>query len=276
VLPNLIVIGAERCGTTSLHRYLASHPDVFMSRMKELDFFVAERNWRRGRVWYERQFRVDAPVRGETSPTYTAYPHYMGVPERIASVVPDVKLLYVVRDPVERTLSAVHLARGLGLEPRDATEALRDAERSPYVTRSRYATQLERYLGHIPSSAIEVVDSHQLCSDRRRTLGAIFRFLGVREDAWTPAMEIEFNRAKQRRRNRAGKALWPIARWMLGDPRTRSMMARAPGWLATALTAPLSETTVDPDLRSELESVLGEEARRLRQLTGQRFESWSV
>jgi Sulfotransferase family len=70
MLPNLIVIGAERCGTTTLHRYVGSHPQVFMSRQKELDFFVAEQNWARGRRWYERKFPV-APIRGESSPSFT-------------------------------------------------------------------------------------------------------------------------------------------------------------------------------------------------------------
>ena len=93
MLPNLVVIGAERCGTSSLHRYLGSHPQVFMSRKKELNFFVAEREWRRGRRWYERQFPTDAPVRGESSPAYTAYPVFSGVPARLAALVPDAKLL---------------------------------------------------------------------------------------------------------------------------------------------------------------------------------------
>ena len=109
MLPNLIVIGAERCGTSSLHRYLRSHPQVFMSKKKELNFFVAEREWRRGRSWYERQFPADAPVRGESSPAYTAYPVFSGVPARLAALVPDAQLLYLVRDPVERTISAIHL-----------------------------------------------------------------------------------------------------------------------------------------------------------------------
>jgi hypothetical protein len=276
MLPNLIVIGAERCGTTSLHRYLGSHPQVFMSRMKELDYFVAERNWRRGRRWYERQFPVDAPIRGETSPTYTAYPDHEGIPERMAAVLPGARLLYLVRDPVERTLSAIHLARSLGLEPRDAREALREPETSPYVARSRYAMQLDQYLEHFPRSSMLVIDSHELRSCRRPTLRTIFRFLGVRDDVWKPAMSREFNAAKRRRRNRAGKALWPVARRMLGDPRTRALMERAPSWAATSLTAPQGKTTLDADTRRALESMLREDAQKLRRLTGQPFASWSV
>ena len=168
MLPNFIVIGAERCGTTSLHRYLDSHPQVFMSRKKELDFFVAERNWRRGRRWYERQFPTDAPIRGESSPAYTAYPLYAGVPARLAALVPAAKLLYIVRDPVERAISALHLARALGHDHRPEAEALSDLEASPYVARSRYAAQLEQYIAQFPDEAIAVVDSGEAPLQARR------------------------------------------------------------------------------------------------------------
>src|ERR671923_1441551 len=154
VLPNLIVIGAAKCGTTSLHEYLDAHPEVAMSREKELDFFVEEKSWGRGVEWYERQF-ADAPVRGESSPSYTAYPRYRGVPERIRTVVPDAKLVYLVRDPIERIVS--HFRHRQVVRP----GALEDAFADPYrreglVAPSRYWLQLERYLEHFPPEQILV------------------------------------------------------------------------------------------------------------------------
>ena len=131
VLPNLIVIGAERCGTTSLHRYLGAHPEIFMAKSKELDFFVTELSWRKGRGWYEKQFRNGSRVRGESSPSYTAYPVHEGVAERMAALVPDAKLVYLVRDPIERTLSGYHHQRALALENRPLADALSDVEREP-------------------------------------------------------------------------------------------------------------------------------------------------
>src|SRR6266480_7909195 len=80
-LPNLIVLGAQKCGTSGLHYYLSLHPEVWMSRPKELNFFLEERNWNRGVDWYRRHFDPDARVRGEASPNYTAYPHHLGVAE---------------------------------------------------------------------------------------------------------------------------------------------------------------------------------------------------
>ena len=276
MLPNLIVIGAERSGTTSLHRYLDSHPQVFMSRQKELDFFVAERNWHRGRGWYERQFPTDAPIRGESSGAYTAHPQFDGVPARMAALIPGAKLIYLVRDPVERTISALHLARALGDERRSPAEALRRLEESPYVARSRYAAQLESYLDHVPRETILVVDSDRLRSARRDTIRQIFRHLGITEDAWNPAMEDEVNAAKQRRRNRAGWMLFRLGLRTIGDARTRAVMRRAPAWTAAPVTSPLAPTVLSPDLRQSLESVLAEDAARFRVLTGMAFESWCV
>src|SRR6059058_6332030 len=75
-LPNLIVIGAQKCGTSGLHYYLSLHPEVSMSRPKELNFFIVERNWPRGTEWYAAHFEPRAIVRGESSPNYTAYPQH--------------------------------------------------------------------------------------------------------------------------------------------------------------------------------------------------------
>jgi hypothetical protein len=65
MLPNLLIIGAQKCGTTSLHAYLDVHPDVHMAAEKELDFFIEDRAWQRGLQWYATRFRDDAAVRGE-------------------------------------------------------------------------------------------------------------------------------------------------------------------------------------------------------------------
>ncbi len=101
-LPNLIIIGAQKCGTSGLHYYLGLHPEVSMSTPKELNYFIAERNWGRGPEWYARHFDPTARCRGESSPNYTAFPQHMGVPERMAGVIPDAKLIYIVRDPLDR------------------------------------------------------------------------------------------------------------------------------------------------------------------------------
>ena len=82
-LPNLIIIGGLKCGTTSIHHYLGLHPEIQMSKPKELNFFVEELNWDLGLDWYASRFDDRFKVRGESSPHYTNLPRFDGVAERI-------------------------------------------------------------------------------------------------------------------------------------------------------------------------------------------------
>ncbi len=85
ILPNLIVIGAPKCATTSLHYYLGLHPQISMSRNKELGFFVSELNWPKGIEWYKSNFTGKARIYGESSTHYASYPFFSGVPEKMYS-----------------------------------------------------------------------------------------------------------------------------------------------------------------------------------------------
>jgi hypothetical protein len=178
-LPNLIIIGGLKCGTTSLHHYLNLHPQVAMSRPKELNFFVEELNWPLGRDWYADHFDPKAPVRGESSPHYTNRPGFSGVPERMRDVLgTDIRLIYVVRDPIDRMLSHYLHNVGGGYEDHSMTDALSDPE-SSYVTRSRYFFQLEPYLEAFGAERIEIVGREELKSDRPATMRRAFEFSEV-------------------------------------------------------------------------------------------------
>ena len=100
--PDFIIIGAMRAGTTALADLLSRHPEIGMSRLKETDYFIAEKNFSRGPVWYQSLFPMDRPIRGEASPNYAKSDVFAGVPQRIHAARPDVRLIYIVRDPVER------------------------------------------------------------------------------------------------------------------------------------------------------------------------------
>ncbi len=125
-LPNLVLIGGLKCGTTSLHHYLNLHPQVAMSRPKELNFFVAELNWDLGADWYASHFDPGADVRGETSPHYTNRPRLEGVARRMRELLDDVRILYAVRDPIERLLSHYVHNVGGGYESRPLEQVLGD------------------------------------------------------------------------------------------------------------------------------------------------------
>jgi hypothetical protein len=160
-LPNLVIIGGLKCGTTSLHHYLGLHPEVQMSRPKELNFFVAELNWDLGLDWYASRFDDRFQVRGESSPHYTNLPRFQGVAARIREHLgPDVKLIYMVRDPVKRVLSHWVHATGAGYETRPMEPTL-TAPDTAYVHRSQYWMQLQPF--------VELFDHGQIEAPSRAT-----------------------------------------------------------------------------------------------------------
>lgn len=106
-LPNFIIIGAAKSGTTTLYQYLDRHPQIFMSNPKEPNFFASDRNYARGIDWYAELFQTAKAdqIVGEASTPYTHQLHLPDVPQRIFQTVPDVKLIYIMRHPVDRAYS---------------------------------------------------------------------------------------------------------------------------------------------------------------------------
>ena len=191
VLPNLVIIGGLKCGTTSLHHYLNLHPSIAMSRPKELNFFVSELNWELGPAWYGEHFDPEAAVRGETSPHYTDRPRLDGVAERMRSTLPHARLVYVVRDPIDRLLSHYLHNVGGSYETRTLAEALASDD-SAYIDRSRYAFQLEPYLDAFGPERIEIVSREELKAERAETMRRLFEFCGVDPEFTSPEFGREW------------------------------------------------------------------------------------
>ena len=189
-LPTFLVVGAMRSGTTSLARYLAPHPDVFFSPKKEIHFF--DFNHDKGTDWYRAFFAGSdaAKAAGEATPSYMYVAE--AVP-RMAALVPDAKLVAILRDPVERAYSHYWHERALGRERLGFAEAiaaepgrLRSPDpvaraRAAYLDRGRYAEQLERLAEHFPRDAIHVMLLEDLQKEPRRIYADLCRFLGVDE-----------------------------------------------------------------------------------------------
>jgi hypothetical protein len=278
VLPNLIVIGAAKCGTTSLHEYLDQHPEISMSREKELYFFVEERNWGKGLGWYESQFDSSAPVRGESSPGYSAFPLFRGVPERMAKTIPGARLVYLVRDPIERIVSNYTHRRVNWPDMAPLEETLvPGAFRDWLVKPSYYWLQLEQYLQWFAAEQILVVDSDELRDRRDETLARIFEFVGVDRSFRSPKFELSHNAAIGRTRlTTSGRVLSSVLERALGGPRARALRARAPRTLKSAFVTELEPPVLPSALREELERELGSEVERLREHTGLAFAGWSI
>ncbi len=199
MLPNVVVIGAMKSGTTSLRHYLDAHPRISLAP-GGLNFFIEERNWRKGRAWYESHFDGDADLFCDASPRYANFPIHQGVAARMADLIPGARLLYLVRDPIERLVSHYCHAVAKGEERRPFAHAFPDLRTSPYVVRGLYATQIEEFSRHYPRSQIHVFLHEDLRDRRAQTMREVFAFLGVEDTFESPAFAEMLHRTEDKRR----------------------------------------------------------------------------
>jgi hypothetical protein len=277
MLPNCVIIGAAKCGTTSLHYYLGQHPDIFMSLEKELFFFAAEERWSRGVAWYESQFPDRGKkVYGEATTHYAAYPQYENVPERMASVIPAAKLIYLVRDPIARIVSEYQYRCWRGLENRPFREAVSAPAPNLYIDRSLYAMQLERFLPHFQESQIHVVDADALRNDRAETLARIFRFLEVADFDSPSFAQLRNETLRHIRPNRPSEVVVSGMNKVLGRQLSRAVRRRVPESFLRRVGVPIPAPRVEDELHVRLIERLQRDTDRLRALTGLRFPGWQL
>lgn len=265
-------------GTTSLWHYLRSHPQVFMPHGKELHFFSHGRVWSRGLDWYEGQFSEVPPTAtaiGEASPNYSKHPHFPGVPARIATVIPDARLIYVIRQPVERMRSH-YLHHVAGGEEHDPIEKALRSE-SEYVNTSRYAMQIACYLEHFRRDQLLIVKSEDLRNDRVPTLRRVYDFLEI-DEGWVPPMiQRQFYRTAERRKFRSiPLKLRRLGGSQLGRLIPTAVKARVTKSGLVTRTVDEDEAMITDSFRKELEEVLREDIGRLRQFLGPDFDGWGL
>jgi hypothetical protein len=179
-LPDFLGIGTQKGGTTSLQALLEQHPGVYMPTSKELHYFSLHYN--KDRIWYSSQFEAANPEQlcGEITPYYLFHPE---VPQRIVNLIPQARLIILLRDPVERALSQYFHARRHGFEILNLADALaaevdrlrgsetclshpggrhNSHQKHSYVSRSRYEEQLDRYTAIFPADQLLVMRSEDL------------------------------------------------------------------------------------------------------------------
>lgn len=199
-LPDFIIAGAQKSGTTSLRWYLGQHPNIKVSIPDEVHFFDV--NFNKGLGWYRRQFPIlfsEDTLTGEASPYYLFHPL---VPGRIDKVLDDVKVFILLRDPIDRAYSHYQHNVSEGREDLDFLRALdkeeeriskgfkkvSDGEDSypyrnySYISRSIYKPQVQRFIDVIGSDNIMFIKSSRFFEYTKDTLRDAFRFLGVKEN----------------------------------------------------------------------------------------------
>ena len=272
-LPNFLIIGAMKSGTTSLYRYLNLHPSIGMSRDKETDFFIAEKNYRHGLSWYSKQFG-DAPINGEASPNYTKERAFPGVPERIALHCPNVKLVYIVRDPIERIKAQFRHLQIMNGKSIDLSEGTKSNEYLHMLDTSLYARQTKFYLDHFERDQILVSDFSEFVSKPNVVLSDICTFLGA-EPFDFPSIG-SFNESRELLRIplwilRLGQSRFGKVVLKKGAPHTRDALRRFLPKAGKRQISPFPK-----ELEKQLRDDLMQDVHDFRQLTGMPFSDWSI
>lgn len=208
--PAFLIVGAQRCGTTSMFKTLSQHPAVLPVVLHKGVHYFDDVHYAKGMPWYLGHFPLQAraravgrrlgvtPVTGESSPYYVFHPL---APERIARDLPGVRLIVLLRDPVERAYSAFtheqargyeseSFARALALEPQRVTGEADRMRTEPgyeshhwrhnaYLTRGQYVEQLEHLERLVGRERLHVIDSEEFFTDPRPAFDDVCRFLGL-------------------------------------------------------------------------------------------------
>ena len=213
--PDFIGLGGGRSGTNWLAACLDEHPRASVP-VGEIHFFSRERAWRKGRQWYESMF-ASCPsheLAGECSSSYWASEE---APARIASLYPHAKLIVSLRDPVNRAFSQYRNELGSG-RVRPGTPFLAAyAMTGEYAAGSRHATNLERYLSHIPRERIHIMVFEETFVHPERALAGVFGFLGIDSHACPRSAHVRINQSSSPR-SRAVNALFARGSGLLKRP----------------------------------------------------------
>lgn len=261
-LPDFVIIGAMKCGTSTLHEQLALRSGLHMSSPKEPNFFSDDDRYARGLDWYCECFAGASPGQlcGESSTHYTKWPTHPRAPERLWRHVPEARLVYVMRDPVERIVSQyIHEWSRREVRGRFQEVLLREERFTAY---SSYARQLDPYLRLFGWEQILLVAFERMWVEPDAQLARICRFLGDPSPEpcrWTDALPAQNVSSRRLRRSPLREALLqvPVLRWLKDG---------IPSGLRDALKRPwrMVERPEIPDaLRLELEARIDPDLARL-------------
>lgn len=224
MLPNFLIIGAARSGTTTLYSHLQRHPDVYLpaSKRPEPHFFLKSAEYARGLSYYEDRYFSSTGARAAVGEASTSYLFGSEVPKRIRNCVPNVKLVTMLRNPIERAFSSYWHTVKSGLEPLSFGEAIaqepaREAklagsemgEIAPYayLARGFYHLQLVRWLAEFERDQLMIGIFDDLVSAPRQVLNDVATFIGV-EPAKLPDREVTVENKSVPEEARMSRSMW--------------------------------------------------------------------
>lgn len=288
--PDFLVVGAGRAGTTSLHQYLARHPDIFLPAVKAPSYWYAAARptgaelpagFIRSESAYRALFRdVRANQRcGEVSPVYLAA---VDVPARVVSQCPDIRIVMILRHPVDRVYARWVARRRDGLELTPTFEALleqewsqpleRDDAHATYMASGIVTPTLRQWFALVPEDRRLVLWFEDFARDTAGSMCSVCRFLGVRDD-------IDLGTA-QRHNASGGRIRHPLVRaiWAASFPLRRSVRPLVPvAWRDAVFrlaTRRVDALPLAAETRARLTARYAEEIQALADLTGRDLSAW--
>ncbi len=274
-----------KAGTTSLYHYLQDHPQIALPNYKAPEFFVEESNWHRGIDWYRKQFASTEPEAvaiGEASNAYAKYPRFQGIPQRIAKYIPNVRLIYAVRDPIARLRSHYQTTFAQGTEKAPFDEAV--FTNPIYLNYSRYALQIEQYLEYFSREQLLIITAEDLLNNRQATVRKVYEFLEVDAGFVPENLDREFYQTKER------AARSPIPLWLRKGLKKHLPASKRFKELENNVFRKLNRFrqrkeknsqktnpfTISQAVREKLSRELEGDVRRLRAYIGEGFDGWGI
>lgn len=178
-LPSFLIIGAAKSGTTTLFKYLSQHPQVYVPKNKEPNFFGRDENYAQGMEYYASMFAEarSHQVCGEASTDYAKWPKFPESASRIAQALPQVKLIYVMRNPIDRAYSYyVHVNRNQPIQESFEDYICRTTEA---LDASYYMLQIQQYLQFFSKEFFLFLLMKDLVQQPDRTIKQVCQFIGV-------------------------------------------------------------------------------------------------
>ncbi|MGH6870089.1 MAG: sulfotransferase domain-containing protein [Rhizomicrobium sp.] len=271
-LPNFIVIGPGKTGTTWLYQCLAAHPQIGLARNTKETLFFND-YYGRGLSWYEKFFDgIEAPAIGEVSNTYFFNP---GVPGRIAAELPKVKLIAFLRDPVDRVMSLYLFRLRNGLVKGSLDDAI--AADSSMVAQNFFDEHLARWFAAFPREQIFIALFEDLKRDPRQLLRNLYEFVGVDPDFVPEVAGQRVLEASAPRSPGLFHALKRFALWLRDHDFHRALSwAKTNPYIMGLLTRPLGadKPRMPPETRARLQAIYRPHIRKTELLIGRDLKDW--
>jgi hypothetical protein len=274
--PNLFLVGSMKCGTTSLHTMLGTHPAIFMCQNPKEPAWFAGGNSGKSLDWYLQRFANARGERyiGESSTDYTKAPRLAGAAEKIGTFAPDARILYIMRDPIARAVSHYWWEVEFSAEGRTFIDAMKASREIADV--GAYAMQIAPYIEAFGRERVHCLTMEALTADPAREMRAIFDFLEI-EAAATAADELAHDNRGKKTVPRVsgsfskfkGTKIWAAAKAVMPPALRKQAMA--------ALARPVERAISDDELAAAVALIrprLMRETQALSRILGRDFPEW--